>query len=417
MDNKTIFVQIASYRDPELLNTIKDALDKASNPQRLVFGICHQHSEEDEWDTLELYKDDSRFRIIDVNYKDAKGACWARNQIQQQYQGEDYTLQLDSHHRFIENWDQELIDMLEGLRAKGHQKPLLTSYIPSYEPSNDPEGRVKVPWLMNFDRFTPEGIIFFLPATIPNHENLSEPVPARFYSGHFTFADGIFSVEVQHDPTFYFHGEEITLAVRAYTHGYDLFHPHKIIAWHEYTRKGRTKQWDDDPTWGERNRKTHEKVRKLLGVDGHIITDEDRLSFGKYGIGPVRTIADWERYSGIRFSDRGVQTHTKQNMLAPNPTGEGVDETYYQEFKHFIDVWRPSFKSDDYGFCAIILEDKDGKSVYRKDLQETEFNGMLQNTTDFLNIPVSFQGPKPHKWVVWASSKSKGWAEKIEGVL
>ena len=103
MDNKTIFVQIASYRDPELLNTIKDALDKASNPQRLVFGICHQHSEEDEWDTLELYKDDSRFRIIDVNYKDAKGACWARNQIQQQYQGEDYTLQLDSHHRFIEN--------------------------------------------------------------------------------------------------------------------------------------------------------------------------------------------------------------------------------------------------------------------------------------------------------------------------
>jgi hypothetical protein len=65
----------------------------------------------------------------------------------------------------------------------------------------------------------------------------------------------------------------------------------------------------------------------------------------------------------------------------------------------------------------VILEDKDGKSVYRKDLQETEFNGMLQNTTDFLNIPVSFQGPKPHKWVVWASSKSKGWAEKIEGVL
>ena len=81
---------------------------------------------------------------------------------------------------------------------------------------------------MNFDRFTPEGIIFFLPATIPNHKNLSEPVPARFYSGHFTFADGIFSVEVQHDPTFYFHGEEITLAVRAFTHGYDLFHPHKI---------------------------------------------------------------------------------------------------------------------------------------------------------------------------------------------
>lgn len=66
---------------------------------------------------------------------------------------------------------------------------------------------------------------------------MTEPVPARFYSGHFTFADGIFAEEVQHDPTFYFHGEEITIAVRAYTHGYDSFHPHKILAWHEYTRK------------------------------------------------------------------------------------------------------------------------------------------------------------------------------------
>lgn len=161
MDNKTIFVQIASYRDPELLHTIKDALDKASNPDRLVFGICWQHSTEDAWDSLEQYQNDPRFRILDVNYKEAQGACWARNQIQQLYKGEDYTLQLDSHHRFIENWDQEIIDMLEGLRSKGHAKPLLTGYIPSYNPENDPEDRVQAPWLMNFDRFTPEGIIFF----------------------------------------------------------------------------------------------------------------------------------------------------------------------------------------------------------------------------------------------------------------
>ena len=85
MDNKTIFVQIASYRDPELLHTIKDALDKASNPDRLVFGICWQHSTEDAWDSLEQYQNDPRFRILDVNYKEAQGACWARNQIQQLY--------------------------------------------------------------------------------------------------------------------------------------------------------------------------------------------------------------------------------------------------------------------------------------------------------------------------------------------
>jgi glycosyltransferase involved in cell wall biosynthesis len=415
--NKTIFIQIASYRDPELNKTIQDALDKASNADRLVFGICWQHSPEDTWDTLDAYQNDPRFKIIDVDYKDAKGACWARNQIQQLYDGEDYTLQLDSHHRFVEGWDQELIDMLEGLRAKGHQKPVLTAYIPSYDPQNDPEGRVQVPWKMNFDRFTPEGVVFFLPATIENHKDLTEPIPARFYSGHFTFADGSFAVEVQHDPTFYFHGEEITIAVRAYTHGYDLFHPHKIIAWHEYTRKGRTKQWDDDPTWGERNRLTHEKTRKLLGVDGHTITEEDRLSFGKYGLGTQRTIADWERHSGVRFRDRGIQEWTKLNKLAPNPPVDDYENSFYQEFKHFIDVWKPSLKHDDYQFCAVILENDKQESLFRRDIQESEFIRMIQKEGDFINIPVTYQGPKPHKWVVWTYSKSEGWAEKIEGVL
>ena len=50
-----IFVSIAAYRDPELVKTIKDCLNKAKNPQRLVFVICWQHAKEDEWDTLELF--------------------------------------------------------------------------------------------------------------------------------------------------------------------------------------------------------------------------------------------------------------------------------------------------------------------------------------------------------------------------
>ena len=53
--------------------------------------------------------------------------------------------------------------MLKKLQDKGHPKPLHTSYIPSYDPANDPEGRVEVPWAMQFDRFIPEGPIFFLP--------------------------------------------------------------------------------------------------------------------------------------------------------------------------------------------------------------------------------------------------------------
>ena len=205
--------------------------------------------------------------------------------------------------------------MLKGLQKKGHKKPLLTSYISSYNPENDPEGRVKVPWLMNFDRFIPEGAVFFLPATIPGWEKMTEPIPGRFYSAHFAFSLGSFVKEVPHDPEYYFHGEEISIAVRSYTHGYDLFHPHKIIAWHEYTRKGRTKQWDDDKTWGDRNTNSHLRNRKLFEMDGL----EKDIDFGIYDFGTERTLEDYERYAGVNFKKRSVQEYTKKNNFAPNP--------------------------------------------------------------------------------------------------
>jgi hypothetical protein len=306
--------------------------------------------------------------------------------------------------------------MLKGLQAKGHAKPLLTSYISSYNPEIDPKGRTQAPWLMNFDRFTPEGVIFFLPATIPGWETMTEPIPSRFYSAHFAFTVGQFAIEVQHDPEFYFHGEEITIAVRAFTHGYDLFHPHKIIAWHEYTRKGRTKQWDDDSEWGKRNTRTHEKTRKLLGIDGNAFDSEEDI-YGKYGLGRVRTIADWERYTGIRLRDRTVQEWTTQNKLAPNPEVTDYDNSFHHIFKHVIDVHRSSFTETDYTFCAVIMESEDGTSVYRQDLNDNEISYKLQQSSDWVHINVNLQGPKPYKWIVWPHSASKGWCTKIEKIL
>jgi glycosyltransferase involved in cell wall biosynthesis len=337
MGNGKIFIQIASYRDPQLLPTIKDCIEKAKNPKKLVFSIAWQHSPEDEWDNLDEFKKDKRFKIIDIDYKDSQGACWARNQLQQQYDGEEYTLQLDSHHRFVENWDEVAIGMIKQLQKKGHEKPLLTGYVSSFDPENDPAGRVMEPWKMNFDRFIPEGAVFFIPATIDDYKERTEPVPARFYSAHFCFTLGQFSVEVPHDPEYYFHGEEISIAVRAFTNGYDLFHPHKVIVWHEYTRKGSKKQWDDDPVWVTRNNNCHKRNRKLFEMDGEI----KDIDFGVYDFGTKRTLAEYEAYSGLSFKKRGVQQYTLDNHFAPNPVIEDFDEyqnSFSQIFKHCIDI-------------------------------------------------------------------------------
>ena len=43
----TIFVQIASFRDPQLNPTLQDMLSKAKYPKNLRIGICNQYNEED----------------------------------------------------------------------------------------------------------------------------------------------------------------------------------------------------------------------------------------------------------------------------------------------------------------------------------------------------------------------------------
>ena len=413
-----IFVQIASYRDPELEKTIKSMIENAKRPNNLRIGVCRQYHPEDGFDTLNEYRKDKKFRILDVLYSESKGVCWARNQVQQLYGGEEYTLQIDSHMRFEKNWDDEFIKMVKQLQKKGFQKPLLTGYVSSFNPENDPLERIKEPWRMVFDRFIPEGAVFFLPETIPGWEKLKEPVTSRFYSAHFAFTVGQFSVEVQHDPEFYFHGEEISIAARAYTHGYDLFHPHKTLIWHEYTRKGRTKQWDDDKEWVMRNNMSHSKNRKLFGMDGEL-SDVD---FGIYGFGTERTLKEYEIYSGLRFSRRAVQQYTLDKNYPPNPviyqTNEEWEDSFATIFKHCIDVGFDSVPETDYEFWVVAFHDENDETIHRQDADINEINRMKNDPDGYCKVWREFQtSHKPKYWVVWPYSISKGWCDRITGNL
>lgn len=414
---ETIFVQIASYRDPQLLPTLRDMLEKADNPESIHVGIAWQRNPDDEWDNLDEFQDNSNFKIIDINYKEAKGVCWARNAVQSLYDEEDYTLQLDSHHRFAKGWDSTLKQMIKDLQSDGHDKPLITAYIPSFDPDNDPQGRVNVPWKMNFDRFIPEGAVFFLPATFDHHDDSSKPLPARFYSAHFAFSVGSFAKEVRHDPNMYFHGEEISIAARAFTHGYDLFHPHKVVCWHEYTRKGRTKHWDDHKNWHISNTKSHTRNRKLFGMD-----NENRdLDFGEYGFGSQRTLLEYEKYAGLCFSKRAISPQTK-DKIAPNIHHQITDENFYASllsiFRHCVDISFNQVPYDDYDFWCVAFKDSEGNDMYRQDATNEEIQRMKTDTDGYCKIWREFQTEiKPNSWLVWPHSQSRGWSEPITGLL
>ena len=418
INDDTIFIQIASYRDPQLLPTIQDMLKKAKYPENLRIGIAWQRSTDDKWEDVDIYVNDSRFRILEIPYTESQGVCWARNKVQSLYESEKYTLQLDSHHRFEENWDETMIEMLKDLQKNGSPKPLITAYIPSFDPDNDPAARAREPWKMNFDRFIPEGAVFFLPASFDVFDDKSKPLPARFYSAHFAFTVGEFCLEVPHDPNYYFHGEEISIAVRAFTQGYDLFHPHKIVCWHEYTRKGRTKQWDDDKEWVKRNNACHLRNRKLFGMDGEI----NDIDFGPYGFGTVRSLRDYERYAGLSFSKRAIQKNVIDHKAPPDPSqnlsDEEFDAAFLKIFKHCIDIGYNQVPENDYDFWCVAFKDKDGQDIHRKDADRDEVVRMKNDPDGYCKVWREFQTDQnPSSWLVWPHSESKGWSDPITGNL
>lgn len=415
-----IFIQIAAFRDPELLITIEDCLKNADNPDNLRFGICWQHNFEDTWDDLDAYKNDPRFNVIKVDSRKGKGTCWARHLIQHLYCEEEYTLAIDSHMRFVPGWDTKCINMIKQLQEDGHEKPLLTAYTTSYNPKNDPDGREKDPWRMVFDRFIPEGAIFFLPTSMTGDE-LLKPVPSRFYSAHFCFTLGQMCEEVPHDPNYYFHGEEISIAVRAFTWGYDLFHPNEIICYHEYTRQGRPHHWSDcnkkdgrKHDWTEVNEMCHKRNRILFGMDGE---DPSQINFGEFGFGSIRTVEEYQLYAGINFKERAVTQQVIDNVI---PSYHQHDPNPVWIKNWCIDFFIPRTKIDitnGYTFWYCAVHDADHNEIAQMDLTPARLDEIVseQQDTFAYRWPMSvYSNNKPASYVVWPMDKDGNWLERIE---
>lgn len=411
---ETIFISIASYRDPELLPTLRDCIANAKNPKRLKFGICWQHDEDE---SMEEFKNDPRFKIINVPYFESKGTCWARNMIQELYSNETYYLQLDSHHRFIKDWDATLIKMLKSLQKKNHQKPLLTAYLPGFDPKNDPDSRINECWSLEFDRYLPEGPIFIKPHTINDWQKLKSPFPSKFLSGHFIFTLGQWAKEVRYDPYYYFHGEEPSLAARSFTHGYDLFHPHKVTIWHEYTRNGKVKQWDDDKEWDKKNKTSYSRYRALHGMGSEL--PDTLMDLEKYGFGTERTLEEYEKYIGVKFSTRQVHKHTAEYNPLPVPL-ENFEENLLSKVKVCIDLYKGHLTETDYTLFVVALLDEHGNDLFRQDCDASEMKVLMnENSTDqFIHIWREYTDNRsPYSWRVWPYSESKGWCERIEQII
>lgn len=275
-----IYVSISSYRDAELIPTILDLVNKANKPERLNIAVAWQF---DDCESIKCVRSNIS-TLFEIPFIESKGVCWARHKIQEAYDGEEYILQLDSHHRFIKNWDVQLMSGIKTLR-KCSAKPLISTYLPNYDLTGKLyDERFKI----EGKSYTKDGLLFLTPT---NFQSNDDYIQSHFLSGHFIFGPGEFYQEVKYDPDLYFYGEEVSLSAKAHTYGYDVYVPNYTAAYHLYDRNYRPLHWHDHTlnnqvvdTWNDMDRRS---IKKYV----NFFTSPSKVN--KHYVGSSRTLRSY----------------------------------------------------------------------------------------------------------------------------
>jgi hypothetical protein len=300
--NKKIFVSIASYRDSDCINTINNLFSTAKYPNNLVVGICFQHTE-NEFLILENYK--SQVKIIDIPYQHSKGVCWARSLIQSLYDDEDFFLQLDSHMRFVKDWDEKLINIIDKINKKN---VILSTYpLPFTPPDKYNEDGIVIIKPSKFDEY---GLLNLNSGIFSMDYNNGEPFLVYLLSAGFLFSYGSIVKEIPYDPNLYFIGEEITFALRCWTKGWDIYNPGCVLSYHNYnTYTGRARHWEDKKDWYGQNKISIERINKLFDKNRNL----NEHSLGIYDIGTIRSVEEFENIIGIDYNNKIIKEQNNSN--------------------------------------------------------------------------------------------------------
>ena len=333
---KTIYVSVASYRDPECQPTVDDIFLRAEYPERLRVAIVEQRVEGEDDDIipncgkpLKPCEVDPKqpmckySHLVDVFVVPAVlsiGPVFARHLANRMYRGEYFAMQVDSHVRFIRNWDSSLLSQWESAK---NEMAIITTYLSDLTDSIDPvtfenkhpnrpimcktdyEGAGKMKHLRHGQQ--PEG-----PPGI--HD---EPTLHPFWAAGFSFARGHFVVQVPYDQyePMVFQGEEIFMGLRAWSYGYDFYTAETSVAFHMYAvKENKAKRKKVKLFWENGNLYPGAAVQGMKRLNGIIGTGDPGDVFydaeaKKYGLGNVRPKEQFYKLYGI---------HTETKMVEDN---------------------------------------------------------------------------------------------------
>lgn len=292
----SIFVQIPSFQDYELPLTILDCIKKSSGNNVINFGVFNCYFENDKVKVPDLYN----VKFEDSVAPNKLGVGIARYTANSFYDGEDYYLQIDSHSRFDENWDEFLISDYLYYKDAG-LNPILTTYpgIYMYE-----EGKEKflpndsTPYI-GFNRSKESQAQFLKDKILPqtSEYNKEGNIFTKGVSGGQVFGPGLIAKIAPNKKMFNW-GEETLLLLRLFTHGYDLLIPRSNKIYHLYYDQN-SEELSKRKLPGNYFKKETEETRRLSNIElARII--ENRV-IGDQELGSVRGLDEYERYANIDF--------------------------------------------------------------------------------------------------------------------
>jgi hypothetical protein len=236
-DLDTIFVGIAGMNEVDIVQTIENALEMAERPELLSFGVWNHNTF-----GVDLTYKHPQVRVVNVHYPISLGLGVARACVSALYNGEKYYYQIDAHMLFQKNWDSILVSSHKKIEQVA-EKPIISYFgqmwwtdednnICGYDPDADVIGLPIT--------YSDEHRSFGLPINVghPNGARMWEETSSDFLEhyniqGGFLFTKAEFLTEVGYDPQLMFFGEELLLAMRAWTRGYRIFVIKPPVQWHK----------------------------------------------------------------------------------------------------------------------------------------------------------------------------------------
>lgn len=297
-------VLIANYRDSKrCAETLESLFSNAVEPDLLSIGVFDQiYSDEprcvDAYCDLVGASTCRRHQVANhtADAASAKGPTVARYETEKLIGDQDFCLAIDSHLRFIKNWDDELIQQYD---ATGNPNAIITVYPKSTQYMDRPDVNKHVQ-LMCVSQIESKEVDAMIQYGAPEYVKPGKtPRLQSQLAGGFNFGTCAQAKEVRNDPytPYLFHGEEYSRAARLWTSGYDFYAPSKDICFHWY--EPRKVVWERD--WGTRfviQQRSRRRIRHVLGLPISK-QDVDMTEIESFGLGKKRSFEQWKKFSKI----------------------------------------------------------------------------------------------------------------------